>query len=90
MAKQKNELADEPVAEIESDELETVQEEIADPPIVEEVPLWVRAEAGESYLSIARRYFPNEAPGLKSPQLVSLNQNRPLKEGVKVFLRKDK
>jgi hypothetical protein len=90
MAKAKHEPADEPEVVIEEIELETVEEPVADLNAVSEPPVWIRAEAGESYMAIARRYFPDSPGGLKGPELVKLNMNRPLAAGVKVFLRKDK
>lgn len=51
------------------------------------VPDSVRAKAGDSYLSLAIRYFPNRAAGIVAAELVKLNLNRPLGEGVKVVLK---
>jgi hypothetical protein len=55
-----------------------------------DVPDYVRAEAGDSYLSLAVRYFPTQAAGVVAPQLVKLNLNRPIREGVKIKLKESK
>lgn len=55
-----------------------------------DVPEHVRAEAGDSYLSLAVRYFPTQAAGVVAPQLVKLNLNRPIREGVKIKLKENK
>lgn len=55
-----------------------------------DVPDYVRAEAGDSYLSLAVRYFPTQAAGIVAPQLVKLNLNRPIREGVKIKLKENK
>jgi hypothetical protein len=52
-----------------------------------DVPTFVRAEAGDSYLSLAVRYFPHKASGVVAPELVKLNRNRPVREGVKIQLK---
>lgn len=53
-----------------------------------DLPDAIRAEAGDSYLSIARRYLPaGRAVGVYAAELVTFNRNRPIREGVKVFLR---
>lgn len=55
-----------------------------------EVPAFIRAESGDSYLSIARKFFPDRAPAVVAAELVKLNLNRPIREGVKVALTKGK
>lgn len=60
------------------------------PAVKDDVPDWVRAQAGDSYLSIAIRYFPNRAPGIVGSELVKLNMNRPVREGVKIILKENK
>jgi len=57
---------------------------------VDDVPEWTRAEAGDSYLSLAIRFFPDRAPGVCAPELVKLNLNRPIREGVKIRLKETK
>lgn len=56
-----------------------------------EVPDYIRAENGDSYLSIARRYLPEgRALGVFSADLVRFNRNRPVREGVKIYLKETK
>jgi hypothetical protein len=55
-----------------------------------DVPDFIRAEAGDSYLSIAVRYFPTRAAGIVAPELVKLNMNRPIREGSKIKLKESK
>lgn len=48
---------------------------------VKESPRVIRAEAGDSYVSIGLRY------AVDPRELVRINNNRPIREGVKVFLK---
>lgn len=58
---------------------------------VAEIPDYIRAEAGDSYLSIARRYLPEgRALSVWSADLVRINRNRPIREGVKINLKENK
>lgn len=60
-------------------------------PKAAETPDSVRAESGDSYLSIARRYLPEgRALGVWSAELVRINRNRPVREGVKIYLKETK
>lgn len=60
-------------------------------PKASEMPDFIRAEAGDSYLSIAYRYLPEgKAVGVFSAELVRLNLKRPVREGVKIYLKENK
>lgn len=55
-----------------------------------ERPDWVRAEAGDSYLSLARRWLPDQAPGIAAPFLARINGKKPIRENVKIYLKEQK
>ena len=56
-----------------------------------DIPEWIRAEAGDSFMSIAQRYCPpNRAVVLFCSELAKANKYQPIKVGTKIFFPKGK
>ena len=52
-----------------------------------DAPTCVRAEAGDSYISLAKRYFPDRAVSVVSAELFRINRQRQIREGVRIILK---
>jgi len=56
-----------------------------------DIPEWIRAEAGDSFMSLAQKYCPpGRAVVLFCSELAKANKYQPIKVGTKIFFPKGK
>jgi len=74
------------------DEIDVVEDEVVEKPVKvkkpkPQTPDFIRAESGDSYLSIAARFCGDENPNKCARDLFALNNGAIVRAGSKIFLK---